>query len=698
MANSRVTIRADLSALRKDIQGSSGLTEGEAKKMVISLERRLKAAEAAAKSAAKAQRDVTKAIQASVKAAAAAEKSGATAARGWAAAAQAIQQNQLVSEMETVLSLGIQVGGTFSRIAAVATSMVRPVALAATVIGPVGLGLAAAAAAGPVAILALKGFADRANEARGRLEKLNLEVNKADARNLKIYERATTDLGIAVDRLTVAMGAELAPAFATVAASLAALVRDYTNVIRATVEFRGQIQTATRAVVALGSVGLSEAALAIVNYGARANEAEQYTKTLTKAVEELEEASRKAAAENMELVANQDEREGARQQRMADERARKAQAARDKRLRELEAIRQANLRLEQIERAVSAKAVEDEKKIQAEYDERVAGINEIARAGADADRVSSALAAAESARQRQLAALEIKRAEEAKRAAEEREAAEQKYQQSLDNTARGLARISSSMESIRKNYNADIRDAILSTVEVATQAALGTALQLGQMELDNDLEVLDKRRAALEKFTDRRKELREEYAAATSSTQRAEIKEDLEVNKVRINNAKNSAIMARNAALKQFEDNKKLQIAQTLANAASAAAMTLAVTPLPPPLNLAAAAVTSGAALAELAVIRKTKPSFHEGGVVRGASRGSGEVDATLLEEEGVLNRGAMSDIGGEQGLRRLNNREGFGGDVVVHSTLMLDGRVAARSTERHRRGRSRRNFHAERG
>src|SRR5687768_17371100 len=60
-AESSLTVRAELSALRKDLQTSTGMTEGEAERMVIALEKRIKAAESAAKKAAKAQSDAAKA-------------------------------------------------------------------------------------------------------------------------------------------------------------------------------------------------------------------------------------------------------------------------------------------------------------------------------------------------------------------------------------------------------------------------------------------------------------------------------------------------------------------------------------------------------------------------------------------------------------------------------------------------------------
>jgi len=123
------------------------------------------------------------------------------------------------------------------------------------------------------------------------------------------------------------------------------------------------------------------------------------------------------------------------------------------------------------------------------------------------------------------------------------------------------------------------------------------------------------------------------------------------------------------AARDAFAVGKVVAISSTLVNTALAVTNALATVPYPAaPIAAAAAAVAGGV---QVAAIAAEKPSFHRGGLVE--ERGRGEVSATLLPGESVLNRQATSALGAG-GVAALNNGGGGGGSVSLRI-----GRLEAR-------------------
>lgn len=190
-------------------------------------ERKAKAEERAAERAAIAvERETARKIRSEEKAAAAAAKNAEKMAGGWRNAAKQLQQNQLVSEAETLASLFIQVGGSVSQVASIITSSIRPAALFATTLGGVTL----AAAAAPVALggmaYAIKAVTEAGIEARDRLDELGrgAEVARESRVAFGEYESAVRELDVALDALTVSIGTEAAPAATRLMTSLRLLI------------------------------------------------------------------------------------------------------------------------------------------------------------------------------------------------------------------------------------------------------------------------------------------------------------------------------------------------------------------------------------------------------------------------------------------------------------------------------------------
>jgi hypothetical protein len=99
-----------------------------------------------------------------------------------------------------------------------------------------------------------------------------------------------------------------------------------------------------------------------------------------------------------------------------------------------------------------------------------------------------------------------------------------------------------------------------------------------------------------------------------------------------------------------FVLNKGLALANVGFKTAEAVAASMA---LPPPFNIIAAGAAIATGAAQTASIASQKPpSFHMGGLV------PGETSATLLGGEAVLDRSTVDRLGGEDGVRELQNNQ----------------------------------------
>jgi hypothetical protein len=121
-------------------------------------------------------------------------------------------------------------------------------------------------------------------------------------------------------------------------------------------------------------------------------------------------------------------------------------------------------------------------------------------------------------------------------------------------------------------------------------------------------------------------------------------------------------------ALQAFAVAKTLAVSTAMINTALAVTKALAEGGALGVFLAATAAVAGGV---QVAAIAAEKPSFHRGGLVE--ERGRGEVSATLLPGESVLNRQATSSLGAG-GVAALNNGGGGGGSVSLRI-----GRLEAR-------------------
>lgn len=147
-----------------------------------------------------------------------------------AAAGKSLNQNDMVSQLETVSALFIQVGGNVSRVASLTTSLIRPVAILGTVFGASTLavgGFAAAVASLPGVYYKLgASLAEAAIGAEERLTKLGkaAEIPPDAIKAAAEYKAANQDLQVAIDRLTVSLGDGFVPAMTQAVEIMASFV------------------------------------------------------------------------------------------------------------------------------------------------------------------------------------------------------------------------------------------------------------------------------------------------------------------------------------------------------------------------------------------------------------------------------------------------------------------------------------------
>lgn len=167
-------------------------------------------------------------------------------------AARSVMQNQLVSQVETVGSLFIQLGGNVSRVASIFTSVVRPAAIMNAVLGESagGLALVAVEAVAAVAVLGavVYGFASlgsSASAAREELEKFGIGVSKEAQDDLNAYKIGADALTIAIDKLKVAAGSDFAEKIGATKLGLAQFVDMVDNGSQSLQRFEEDVATAT---------------------------------------------------------------------------------------------------------------------------------------------------------------------------------------------------------------------------------------------------------------------------------------------------------------------------------------------------------------------------------------------------------------------------------------------------------------------
>ena len=134
-------------------------------------------------------------------------------------------------------------------------------------------------------------------------------------------------------------------------------------------------------------------------------------------------------------------------------------------------------------------------------------------------------------------------------------------------------------------------------------------------------------------------------------------------------------------ALRQFKASKAAAIAEATIN--GAVAITRALATLGPIAGALATAGISAATAAQVGVIAGQKPAFDRGGMIQGGSRMADQVPINALPGEAVLSRQAVRAVGGQNGVDALNRGEGQNSAPIVLPVYKHFGRFVRDELER---------------
>lgn len=140
------------------------------------------------------------------------------------------------------------------------------------------------------------------------------------------------------------------------------------------------------------------------------------------------------------------------------------------------------------------------------------------------------------------------------------------------------------------------------------------------------------------------------------------------------------ASLARAGGQRSFGVFKALAKAQAIISAYASINKTMAEPNLPWPANVIQSVAIGAQAFANVANINRQQPSFETGGVVPGSSFTGDNVTARVNSGEMILNRQQQSQ------LFKMANGQGVNGpsgDIVVHTTVELDGEKVGESVSR---------------
>ena len=183
--------------------------------------------------------------------------------------------------------------------------------------------------------------------------------------------------------------------------------------------------------------------------------------------------------------------------------------------------------------------------------------------------------------------------------------------------------------------------------DIAREEAKTDSIQtLKDLELDTLEEIEEIKKKFFEDELKRKKESRAETIAGFSASLDGLMAfSSASIQALDDTGSKNKELIAG-----MFVLNKGLALANVGFKTAEAVAASMA---LPPPFNIIAAGAAIATGAAQTASIASQKPpSFHMGGLV------PGETSATLLGGEAVLDRSTVNRLGGEDGVRELQNNQ----------------------------------------
>lgn len=654
MATAELTVSANLSGLRQQLESIPGMTAEQARLMTAELNKSIKASERAAKAAADASKRAMESAGESAREAAsdignvgdkfgnvgssASKLAGGLGMLGPEFASAA----QNVADLADVGEVGAEVFGGFG---AALGPVVAVVALFAAGLAPIGELLADTARRAEEAKVAIDAFAE-AQEAAGNASATVTDQLRAISEEIRIKTGLETVDEQALRRKTDALYA-----------SVDALEESYAA------ESEAAQQTLESTRIEYGLLGAK-----ILTNKATAEEAARYaelgesvnaaTATLTKNAASLERtrAAADASAEALKDIAEAEK--AAKQRAEALTKAKEAQARAAKaaaeaaaieaqKRRELEAVISKAQAITDSEISQAGRILKQQRELRAELEKNPAAFGAVTAAIGVLDRQLEALDKQEidAYLKRQAdAAKDLQTAFEALIPPEVPTRQEQ-FATLTDQVTEAMRNGTITFDDYQKKLK-QIQEAQEETFSLETLNAFFENVQSKSSQLFSDLSAVSdyfmaQSENAVEQALAARKSLGEDATAEEKKQATERVK------------------AAKDEARKQFELNKALQMAQIIVNTATSATQAALVAPPPANLPFIAAALAAGAV--QLATVQATTPKFHKGGLIGQPDEGM----AVVRSGEAVLNPMGRSLLGDDT-IRAANAGMGGGSSHAV--------------------------------
>lgn len=626
MPTAELTLSADISGLRKQLESIPGLTAEQARAMAAELNKSFKASESAAKKAAEASKKAMEETRSSAdKAAKAASDLGDKFGKVGSNSAKLAGALSMVSPELGEVARGIadiadvgEVGAAFSTLGFAATAATAVIALFGAGLLPIGQLLAEERQRAEEAAAAIDRFTE-SHEAAGQAASGMADALRSVSDEIKLktgletsedqaVRNKTEALNAQVQALKSAYDAENAAAQAVIDTNKAEYDSLYLKVrytgatAEQTARFReldGVIKGATESIKANNRQ--VEAASAI---------AKEQVSTLSaiaeaeKAAREKEERRRRAqeAAAKAAAIRAEKERESAAAIKAAEDAVAKAEADYAKWNEEVERNTRA---FEENQRVIAMKHVSALDDLNSRYkmlvpDEPLDKLDQLATIIADAT-------------------IGMHRAP-----------TEEMGQRYADMAAKAQAAMQRLQEESKKTFSLKDAEEFFAKVATYGNQLFGDLAEVSSYFQD-------------QAQTDLKKAVKAREALGDNATEEEKKQADKRVKD------------AREAARKQFELTKTFQMAQIAVNTAAAATQALAGSP--PPFNFIAMAAAIAAGGVQMATVMATQPKFHKGGLIGQPD----EQTAIVRNGEAVLNPMARKALGDEN-IRDLNAGMGLAG------------------------------------
>jgi hypothetical protein len=655
MASVELSVDANLSGLRQQLESIPGLTAEQARLMTAELNKSIKASERAAKAAADAskrsmQQASAAASEASAKVASVGDKFGTVgSSAGKLAGALSLLGPALGDSARNVADLADvgEVGAlAFEGLGAVMLPVVAVLALFAAGLAPIGELLADAEERAAAAAKAIEDFGaasasagDASEDLGKRLAAINDEIAirlKLETADEQAIRSKTDALYASVDALDATYSAE-------------------TDAARALLEST-RTEYGLLGAKVLSSRATEEQAARYRVLGEQVNSATKTIATNTQRVEAARAAADRSVETLKDLAAEEEREKG---KAIAAAKAKEAQAAASKAHAEAMALEAAQQRALDAVRAKAAsiissevsqagRIIEQQRELRAELEKNPAAFGSVTAAIAVLDRQLAALDDQEidAYLKRQAAAAgELKTAFEALIPPDVPTRQEQ-FATLTDQVTQAMRDGIITFDDYEQKL-ADIQAAQEETFSLETLDAFFSGVQSKTSQVFSDIS------AVSDYFMAESENALAEAIAARKALGKDATSDEKKQAKERVEDA-------RDASRKQFELTKALQIAQITINTAGAVAQALASSP--PPFNAIAAIAAGAAGAVQLATVQATTPKFHKGGLI-------GQPDesmAVVRAGEAVLNPIGRSMLG-DNAIREANAgiSGGHGGGAV---------------------------------